>query len=471
LTTVPAPETPDTPGAPPRRPTDHPVRMRVTGDLSRSRLTVFFRLALFIPHFVWLGIWGIAIVLLAIVNWLVVLVRGQTPAGLHRMFARYVNYSTHVYAYISLAANRFPGFVGESGYDVDLDIAPPARQNRWKVAFRLILAIPALVVSWVVGTGGSVQVAWYGSQMGWVMGSTAFLIWFYALVKGRAPEGVSRLQWYGLHYSAQASSYVLLLTDRYPNSDPALTGAPRTAPPHPIRLRSSGDDGRRSRLTTFFRLLLAVPHLIWLELWALLALLAAIANWLVTLIRGRSPSGLHNFLGAFTRYQVHVIAYIALLANPFPGFAGAPGSYPVDIEIAPPETQNRWVTGFRGLLILPALILNSAISAGLYVAAFLGWFAVLFTGRMPRGLRNLGAFAVRYTAQTNSYGWALLTDRYPYAGPAADADSVADASPLGWEPPAAPPGMPPTSAGPTDPRGVWRDSPFVDKPEEREPPA
>jgi hypothetical protein len=91
---------------------------------------------------------------------------------------------------------------------------------------------------------------------------------------------------------------------------------------------------------------------------------------------------------------------------------------------------------------------------------------------MPRGLRNLGAFAIRYSAQLNAYAF-LLTDRYPYAGPPADAGSVPEeveeeTPPADEEPPSA---APETLADPTDPRGVWRNSPFVAKPMEPEPPA
>ena len=50
-------------------------------------------------------------------------------------------------------------------------------------------------------------------------------------------------------------------------------------------------------------------------------------------------------------------------------------------------------------------------------SACLGWFAALVTGRMPDGLRNLGAFAVRYLSQTNAY-WFIVTDDYPHASPA-----------------------------------------------------
>jgi hypothetical protein len=176
------------------------------------------------------------------------------------------------------------------------------------------------------------------------------------------------------------------------------------------------DDLRRSRLTVFFRLLLAFPHLVWLTLWAVLAFLVAIANWLATLVRGQSPEALHRFLAAYVRYQTHVYAFISLVANPFPGFAGRAESYPAEVDIAPPRRQNRWTVAFRLPLALPAWLAAAAYGSLLWTVAFLAWFAALVTGRMPRSLRNAGAHALRYMSQVNGYTF-LLTDTYPYTGP------------------------------------------------------
>jgi hypothetical protein len=168
----------------------------------------------------------------------------------------------------------------------------------------------------------------------------------------------------------------------------------------------------------FFRLLLAFPHLVWLLLWGIVVFFAVIANWFATLIRGTSPAGLHRFLGAYVRYQVHVFAFLQMVGNPFPGFTGRPGSYPIDVEIDPPERQNRWISGFRLVLGFPAFLVSGALGAAAYVAAFLTWFYALVRGRAPKGLRNLGAFELRYFAQVTGYAY-LLTDRYPYSGPTA----------------------------------------------------
>jgi hypothetical protein len=187
----------------------------------------------------------------------------------------------------------------------------------------------------------------------------------------------------------------------------------------PVQLIVS-DDLQRSRLTVFFRLLLAIPHLIWLTLWALVAYLAVIVNWFATLINGVSPRALHGFLAAYVRYQNHVYAYLFLIADPFPGFTGQAGSYPVEVRIEDPRAQNRWKVFFRLFLALPAFLLNSAYGGLLWAVAFLGWFVCLVDGSMPVGMRNAGALALRYAAQTNGYV-LLLCEAYPYSGPVAQA--------------------------------------------------
>lgn len=186
--------------------------------------------------------------------------------------------------------------------------------------------------------------------------------------------------------------------------------APGPAPDHPVRLVVT-DDLRRNRLTVFFRLILAIPHLIWLTLWSIAAVFAGIANWAVTLISGISPPGLHNFLAAYVRYSTQVSAYFYLVADPFPSFAGKPG-YPVDLEIDPPQPQNRWKTGFRLILVIPAWILVSVLQYVVQIIGFLGWFVCLALGRMPQGMRDLSAYCLRFQAQTYAY-LAVLTDRYP----------------------------------------------------------
>jgi hypothetical protein len=185
-----------------------------------------------------------------------------------------------------------------------------------------------------------------------------------------------------------------------------------TAPAqHPIRLVVN-DDLQRNRLTVFFRLILAIPHLIWVTLWGVIAILAYIVSWFATLFMGRSPEGLHDFLATFLRYSTHVRSYLLLVADPFPGFAGRPGSYPIDVEIDGPEQQNRLTVFFRWILAIPALLLTYLLGQLNQLLAIFSWFIALVLGRVPEGLRNFAVLAIRIETQTYGY-LMLLTSRYP----------------------------------------------------------
>jgi hypothetical protein len=394
------------------------VRLNVSDDLARGRASVFFRFLLALPFLIWLAIWSVAAFFAAIFNWAVTLVMGRPDRHLHGFLARYVRYATHVYAFVNLAAEPFPGVGGRPGYPIDLEIEPPARQNRWSVGFRLVLAVPALLLATAL-IGSTNSPGRYLSRTGsygiGLLGAAAFLGWFFAVARGRMPRGLRDLIAYVLSYGAQFWAYLLVLTDRYPSSDPLTAIGPLPVRDDPVQLEED-DDLRRSRLTVFFRLLLALPHLVWLTLWGIAALLAAVLNWVATLVASASPQFLHRFLAAYLRYQLHVAAYLYLIGNPFPGFTGAEGSYPIELRVAERARQNRWSVLFRVVLALPALLLASVYGSLVFTVAVLGWFAALFTGRMPLGLRNAGALALRYSAQTYGYLF-LVTGAYPYSGP------------------------------------------------------
>jgi hypothetical protein len=197
----------------------------------------------------------------------------------------------------------------------------------------------------------------------------------------------------------------------------------RTA--HPIAIHLDGDLGR-PRLIVAFRPLLVVPHLCWLALWAVPAAGAGVAAWAAALVTGRVPGPLHGFLAAFLREAAHVSAFLHLVGRPYPGFLGREGAYPVELAIAPPAGQRRLGVLARIVLALPSLLLASAFAIVALVAAALGWFAALAAGRMPEGLRDLGAAALRYEAQAAGY-LLLLTARYPDASPRLDAPTQEDA--------------------------------------------
>jgi hypothetical protein len=428
-----------------------PIRVVVEDDLERSRVTVFFRALLAIPHLIVVSLWGVAAFAVAVILWLALLFEGRAPKSLQSFVATYLRYSVQVGAYVHLAAAPFPRFGGADGYPVDLEIEPARAQSRGRVAARLVLAMPPLLLTsalgggaffgdltWVTRQNGFESGGWStGVSMGGVAATAAVLGWFAALARGRMPRGLRDLVVYAIAYTAQVMGFLLLVTDRYPTSDPSRVIPLAVLPGHSVSLRLE-DRLERSRLTVFFRLLLAIPHLIWLSLWAVLVLLAAIVAWFAALATARVPRPLHRFIAAWVRYATHVGAFLFVVGGPFPGFVGAAGSYPVDLEIAPPERQRRSVTLFRFWLAIPALLLSSAYSLVLYVVALLGWWAALFTGRMPEGIRNLGAVSLRYTGQVNAYVF-LLTDRYPDSGPAVLDRPHDEQLQLELEPPSTPP--------------------------------
>lgn len=130
------------------------------------------------------------------------------------------------------------------------------------------------------------------------------------------------------------------------------------------------------------------------------------------LVAGRPAGGLHRFLSSYLRYSTHVDAYLYLVGNPFPRFLGRRGGYPVDLILPAPEPQSRWSTLARVVLALPPLVFSQVLGRVAQVVAFLAWFVCVALGRIPKGMRDLNAYSLRYEQQTLGYV-LLLTDRYP----------------------------------------------------------
>jgi|GEM_PF-17023 2-(1,2-epoxy-1,2-dihydrophenyl)acetyl-CoA isomerase len=180
----------------------HPIRLSVADDLKRWRLTVALRWLLALPHLLVLGLWLYLLAPVWLVNWVIALARGRPAAGLTAWASRYVRLQTHVYAYVYLVSDRYPPFRGWAGtYPVDLAIDTPGPQPRWKTLFRIVLVIPAYVLTAVLQ---------------YVLIAVALLGAIFALFMGRYPKGFRDLSAYALRYTAQTWGYLLLLTDRYP---------------------------------------------------------------------------------------------------------------------------------------------------------------------------------------------------------------------------------------------------------------
>jgi len=392
----------------------HPVRLVVRDELDRRRLTVLFRLVLAIPHLVWLSLYASAAIVIAFVTWLIVLVIGRVPKSLHRFLANYTRYTAHLLAYLCLAADPYPGFSGDGSYPVDVEIDPPTKQRRLGAAVRLVLAIPAFMLSLALaGTAVFAAIAFFGA--GGLVVTIAMLAWFACLVRGQMPRGMRDAAAYAIGYGAQTTAYALLVTDRYPDATPGRADPAPELPPHPVAVRVD-DELARPRLLVLFRLPLCIPHLLWLTAWTAFALAAWILALIAALVRGRVPRPLHRFLAAYVRTWMHLGCFLCVVGRQFPGFVGREGGYPIDLRIAAPARQSRLGVLLRLVLAIPAALLASAYAGVAFAVAILGWLAALAVGRMPGGLRDLGVAALRYQAQVNAYVF-LLTWRYPDSSP------------------------------------------------------
>src|SRR5450759_2993711 len=98
---------------------------------------------------------------------------------------------------------------------------------------------------------------------------------------------------------------------------------------------------RRNRLTAFFRILLAIPLIIWAYFYAIAASVAIIIAWFAIVITARYPKGLYDFVAGFTRFLTRFLtrftAYAALLCDPYPPFGGSEDpAYAVRMSFAGP---------------------------------------------------------------------------------------------------------------------------------------
>lgn len=187
------------------------------------------------------------------------------------------------------------------------------------------------------------------------------------------------------------------------------------------------------RLSTFFRLIWAVPILI------VLSLLTATGNetvvtetgeqvtttgggiagglfaatLLMILLRQRYPRWWFDFARELTRFEARIGAYLALLTDRYPSTVDEQA---VHLEIDYPDAESdlsRWLPLVKWLLAIPHYIVLILLMLGALVAIILAWFAILFTGRYPRALFEYIVGVGRWSLRVEAYAFLLVTDRYP----------------------------------------------------------
>jgi hypothetical protein len=192
---------------------------------------------------------------------------------------------------------------------------------------------------------------------------------------------------------------------------------------------------RQSRLTTFFRLIVAIPWLIVAYFWQLVGAIGIIVGWFAVLFTGRYPDGLYNLTSMAMRYHARINSWLYLMTDAWPPFDGAEHpEYPIRLVIpAPQESYSRVKVLFRIILGIPVIIMAYLFSLLAQIVSILLWVVVVITGKLPKGLFDVQKMSIAYLSLAGVY-FGLITETYPPISPE-DSDDVA---PTASVPPAAP---------------------------------
>lgn len=193
---------------------EYPVSLAVESTLDgRNRLTTFLRPVLAIPHMIlvgpgtWFhrldsaGLLGAAAYVLAVVNWFMILVTGESVASIREFQMYYLRWRTRAVAYMTLLADAYPPF-GDGVYPASITVVEPGgERDRATVAVRVILAVPHLVALFFL------FFAWaFVTLAAWVM----------ILFTGAYPAALHPFALGVMRWMLRVEAYLLLLVDEYP---------------------------------------------------------------------------------------------------------------------------------------------------------------------------------------------------------------------------------------------------------------
>lgn len=131
------------------------------------------------------------------------------------------------------------------------------------------------------------------------------------------------------------------------------------------------------------------------------------------LFRQKYPRWWFEWNLALLRFGSRVAAYLLLLRDEYPS---TDDEQSVHLEISYPNAQtdlNRWLPLIKWLLAIPHFIVLLFLGLAAVVITVISWFAILFTGRYPRGLHDYIVGVLRWGTRVQAYALLLVTDRYP----------------------------------------------------------
>lgn len=199
---------------------------------------------------------------------------------------------------------------------------------------------------------------------------------------------------------------------------------------YPVQYSVDYGDGKRNRLTSFFRLIMIIPIAI------VAALLADTNSYLLfpleeagfstitipslmlgvvlmILFRKKYPRWVFDFMLEASRFGARVGAYLALLVDEYPS-TDEEQSVHLNIEYPDVETDlQRWMPVIKWILAIPHYIVLMVLGIVAVVVVILAWFAILFTGRYPTWMFDYVVGVARWTYRVFGYAFLLATDRYP----------------------------------------------------------
>jgi hypothetical protein len=143
----------------------------------------------------------------------------------------------------------------------------------------------------------------------------------------------------------------------------------------------------------------------------------AIVGWFAILFTGQLPPGIGTFIAGVHRYQWRVVTYVLFLRESYPAFTlpsgyADPGGDIAWFNVTPPQSYSRIAVLLRIIYAIPQILFSIVLLIGFYVAWIIGFFAVLFTGRWPEGLRKF-VVGVEFWGVRFSAWYFLLADQYP----------------------------------------------------------
>jgi Domain of unknown function (DUF4389) len=199
---------------------------------------------------------------------------------------------------------------------------------------------------------------------------------------------------------------------------------------YPVRFSVEYPDRPLNRLTTAFRLFVAIPIVIvaaalggheggaaagehgWRVAGGTGGLLF-LAPLLMIVFRQKYPRWWFDWNLELLRFSNRIGVYLALMTDRYPS---TDEQQAVSLDLPYPDARqglNRWLPLVKWLLAIPHYVVLVFLWVGALVSVVFAWFAILFTGRYPRGLFDFVAGVFRWTLRVAAYAFLLVTDEYP----------------------------------------------------------